>query len=83
MARPDLEKIFRSEPWFPGDVRIERALFTFDPTPDPRPHEFGAFHWILKPRAILIRGTVYPDGSWLDGPGQHARGDGRVPWLMN
>ena len=58
----------------PGDVRIERGLFPFDKMQIPKPHAEGTFHWIKAPPSELIKGTVYPDGSWLDGPGPLARG---------
>ena len=74
MQRPDLERIFKADPVRPGDPRIERALFTYAPGPDLLPHEAETFHWIVKPCTELLRGTVYPDGSWLDGPSRHARG---------
>ena len=49
-------------------------MFPFDKPPDPKPHVQGTFHWIKKPPSIWLKGTVYPDGSWLDGPGALARG---------
>jgi ribonuclease HI len=72
--RPDLEKIFLLDPLTPGDVRIERGLVPFDKSPNPKPHAEGTFHWIVRPTTELLRGTIYPDGSWLDGPGPLARG---------
>ena len=83
MQRSDLENVFKADPVRPGDPRIERALFTFAPGPDLLPHETGTFHWIVKPRTALLRGTVYPDGSWLDGPSRHARRGWALAWLTN
>ena len=40
-TRPDLEQLFQLDPLSPGDVRIERGLFPFDKSPDPKPHAEG------------------------------------------
>ena len=72
--RPNLEKIFQLDPVGPGDVRIERGLFSWNSKALTKPHAEGTFHWVVEPTTSLLRGVVYPDGSWLDGPGPLARG---------
>ena len=47
ITRPNLEKIFQIDPIGPGDVRIERGLFSWDSRPLPKPHTEGTFHWIM------------------------------------
>ena len=66
--------MFLLDPPRPGDIRIERGIFPFDKTLVPKPHAHGTFHWIKQPGSGWLNGTVYPDGSWLDGPGALARG---------
>ena len=74
ITRPNLEKIFQIDPIGPGDVRIERGLFSWDSNLCRNLTPKEPFTGSCNPPPRSLKGTVYPDGSWLDGPGPLARG---------
>ena len=51
-----------------GNPAWERALFPKPPRPLRRRAAVESFRWITEPEGGIISGTVYPDGSALDGP---------------
>ena len=51
-----------------GNPAWERALFPKPPRPMMQRAAAASFRWILEPAGGIIEGTVYPDGSALDGP---------------
>ena len=51
-----------------ADIALERAFMPSILHTVPRPSKVATFKWILRPPNGTFKGTVYSDGSRLDGP---------------
>ena len=51
----------------PGTLDFERAMAQRPPKAEVQPSEEGTFTWHIAPIGGWLEGTVYPDGSLLDG----------------
>ena len=50
------------------DPIFEKGLLTWDGINFTKPKKQGTFYWRLRPKGGLLSGTIYTDGSRLDGP---------------
>ena len=51
-----------------GHPGWERALMPMPGKPLKKKAQRETFHWVVEPEGGMIRGTIYTDGSALDGP---------------
>ena len=51
-----------------GHPGWERALMPMPTRPVRKKAQHETFHWVVKPEDGIIQGTIYTDGSALDGP---------------